>query len=252
VSDNFTLESQQGRKWIGKRLLLKALGWLSDGVIAQSVRATTFYEQFSRHVFFVPHAIDTTLFSSSAGGLTRSDGRTTFLFVGKLISRKRVADLVRAAVEVPGAEVWIVGSGPDEARLARLATDLRAPVTFLGFQDQPQLARLYQQADVLVLPSSIETFGLVVSEAASCGCVPIVSDSCGVVDSLVIHDETGLVFETGRVDQLAERMRAVSDRSFRDRLARNLEMHARDWTARRNSEAFVNSCLAIARATSEL
>jgi glycosyltransferase involved in cell wall biosynthesis len=98
---------------------------------------------------------------------------------------KGVDVLVRAMPRIhreTGARVRIVGDGPEAPRLKALARDLDAPVDFLGRVPQPDLARLYGEARVSVLPSvnTQEAFGIALLESMAAGTPVVASDLPGV------------------------------------------------------------------------
>jgi D-inositol-3-phosphate glycosyltransferase len=131
------------------------------------------------------------------------DGRV-LLFVGRIQRLKGVALAVRclAAIADPTVTLVIVGgpSGPDgEAELARalaLVDDLGVAdrVHFVPPQPHEQLVHFYRAADVCLVPSRTESFGLVALEAAACG-TPVVAASVGGLRSLVDDGETGFLVE---------------------------------------------------------
>jgi glycosyltransferase involved in cell wall biosynthesis len=175
-------------------------------------------------LFFTPHFVDNEFFASGAGRARESGEAATFRaaqqlatdtvvfgFVGKLIDRKRPADFIQgiaAAVRhEPNVAGLIVGSGPLEHDLQRMALELKVPVRFAGFQNQSQLPRCYAALDALVLPSDAsETWGLVVNEALACGRPAIVSETCGCSHDLIDEGQTGYTFPVGDIDALADRM----------------------------------------------
>jgi glycosyltransferase involved in cell wall biosynthesis len=125
---------------------------------------------------------------------------------------KRSADLFEAARRL-GAQglntvVILAGDGAQRGELERQGRDLKVPAVFLGFQNQSQLASVYRAADVLVLPSMSETWGLVVNEALACGTPCVVSDACGCAPDMIKPGINGAVFPVadaaGLADALAE------------------------------------------------
>jgi glycosyltransferase involved in cell wall biosynthesis len=185
-------------------------------------------------LFFTPHFVDNDRFSRSAdqareGGAAAAFRATAgvpkdavvFLFAGKLIARKRAIDFVQAlaGLRASGRLVHgiVVGSGPEEADLRQQAEMLGAPVHFAGFINQTALPVAYAAADCLVLPSSNETWGLVVNEAMACGVPAIVADCVGCATDLVVPGETGFIYPAGDAPQLWDRMTHVVDALERDR-----------------------------------
>jgi len=91
------------------------------------------------------------------------------------------------------------------------------PASFAGFLNQSELPAAYVAADVLVLPSESETWGLAVNEAMACGLPAIVSDSVGCAPDLIEEGKTGFSFPVGNAAALAERLvrlPGIKDSSF--------------------------------------
>ena len=124
--------------------------------------------------------------------------RPTILTVARLYPRKRVTDLLDAAVllrrRIPRVQIRIVGEGPEASRLAaqhaRLA--LGDTVVFLGHVGRDRLALEYSRARCFCLPTVQEGFGLVFAEAMAAG-LPVVACLAAAVPELVIDGETGLL-----------------------------------------------------------
>ena len=89
------------------------------------------------------------------------------------------------------------------------ASTMNVPLHILGFQNQTEMPAAYSAADVLVLPSSSETWGLVANEALACGRPIVVSDSCGCAPDLTGDRTAGRAFLTGNVAALAQAMAEV-------------------------------------------
>lgn len=147
----------------------------------------------------LPGAVDATAVTTSR----RSDpGCLRFLYVGRLTDIKRVHDAIRAFQALPheGWTLRIVGTGPDEEQLKQLASgDSR--ITFEGSRTYLQLGRDFQDADVLVLPSAGEPWGLVVNEALGYALRVIASDQVGAAYDL-LDDSNGEIYPTGNIPAL--------------------------------------------------
>ena len=85
------------------------------------------------------------------------------------------------------------------------------PASFAGFLNQSEIPGAYVAADVLVLPSESETWGLVVNEALACGLPCVVSDACGSAEDLVIPLDPRLCYPVGDVEALARAIQHAAD-----------------------------------------
>lgn len=112
----------------------------------------------------------------------------------------RVFDIVRKTVP---SKLLLVGDGPDRSESERLARELGIyeDVKFLG--KQTLLPEILSSADLMLMPSQSESFGLSALEAMACN-VPVVSSSTGGLPELVVHGETGYIAELGDVQRMAK------------------------------------------------
>ncbi len=147
-------------------------------------------------------------------------GAPIVLYVGRIAAGKGIEHLLAAAREIPGAHVVV--SGPDDrhgvsALLEQARSELPGKIHTLPVADEPP-RNLYPQADVFVLASEGESFGMVAAEAAAAGTPVIVSDRCGIAgffedgEALVVPYEQSAVIEAIR--------RVFSDHRLREQLAR--------------------------------
>ena len=141
-----------------------------------------------------------------------SHGKTKqLIYVGRLAPEKNVDILLRAianATKVAGEALWklrIVGMGPLGQELRQRCSELgiEGSVEFTGYCPQTELPRLYREADLFVLPSTREPWGLVALEAMLCRVPIAVSTQCGCAIDLV-SPETGWVFSPWTAADLTE------------------------------------------------
>jgi glycosyltransferase involved in cell wall biosynthesis len=137
-------------------------------------------------------------------------GPANLLFVanyGPSYRHKGLADAIRSlailAPKFPELTLTICGHG-DDHRYQELARELDVAdrLRFVGWNEGNQLTRLYQQASLVVQPSSIESFGMSLAEALSCG-VPVVSTTAGGISTLIENEHTGLLVPPHNVKALA-------------------------------------------------
>lgn len=128
-----------------------------------------------------------------------------FLFVGRLVPRKRPLELIEAFGRVrgalPHATLTIVGAGEIESEV-REAADRVPGVVYVGRREGDALARVYETSDVLVLPALREVWGVVVNEALSHGLFVVTTDEVGSAHDL-LDEETGLMLPGADLDALA-------------------------------------------------
>ena len=139
-------------------------------------------------------------------------GASIVLYVGRIAAGKGIEMLAEAAREIP--DVHVVVSGPDDRHGVSLDP---ARVHQLPMTDDPPRA-LYPQADVFVLASAGESFGMVAAEAAAAGTPVIVSDRCGVAE--FFDEGEALVVPYERDAVVAAIRRVLSDSALREQLAR--------------------------------
>jgi len=119
---------------------------------------------------------------------------------------KRVEDVVeifaRISAKVP-ARLILVGDGPERPRALDRAEELgiRSRVLFLG--KHASVDELLSCADLFLLPSDTESFGLAALEAMACGS-PVVASRTGGLPEVVEHGESGYLFPPGSVAEMAE------------------------------------------------
>jgi glycosyltransferase involved in cell wall biosynthesis len=136
-------------------------------------------------------------------------GQTRYLFVGRFIERKGLDVLLKAFRGLNRGELWIVGDGPLRGRVEAAAAP-NPRIRLLGHLQGDELANVYLQADVLVVPSVYEAWGLVVHEGLAYGLPVIVTDQVGAGDDLIDPGINGYVVPAGSSKALREAMHAVA------------------------------------------
>lgn len=206
----------------------------------------------------VPNGIDLDHWAPSGAAVAECrtrytpDGGPLLVFAGRLEYEKGVQTVLRALPRLrrrhPGLRLVIAGVGTHEDPLRELATQLRVSkaVSFTGYLEADELAELAAAADVAVVPSIYEPFGLVALEAAAAGTPLVVSDTGGLRE-FVEHGITGLRFTADDVSGLAN---AVSSLLRDEVLARRIARQARSvlaenysWTtiADRTAEVYLRA-----------
>jgi lipopolysaccharide/colanic/teichoic acid biosynthesis glycosyltransferase/glycosyltransferase involved in cell wall biosynthesis len=162
-------------------------------------------DYYGRDALVIAPPIDTNRFERAAADLARPNAGAPFLMVSALVPNKRV-DLALRAFQGRSERLWVVGEGPERARLERLATP---NVTLLSRVDEAELATLYANCGAL-LHTGIEDFGMVMVEALAAG-KPVLACAEGGALDIVEDGKNGLLIEAPTV----EAVRAALDRFAR-------------------------------------
>ena len=179
-------------------------------------------------IFTAPNAVDNALFAQAATDARKNAARNRkeaglperyILFVGRLVREKGVFDLLAAYARLELSirrQVGLVFVGDGDARAAleeQAATISSGSVKFPGFAQREQLGAYYGLADLLVLPTYSDPWGLVVNEAMACGLPVIVSRVAGCAADLVKEFWNGALIAPGDVSGLASVLyRLLADR----------------------------------------
>lgn len=176
----------------------------ADWVLANSERSARSLIEGgvpAERVVTLPLGVDVDRFTPGPGMPRSEDAPPRLLFVGAMIPAKGVDHLLEVLGDpgLAGATLRLCGHGGDPALVARARAT--AGVEVLGAVDRERLAQEYRDADLLVLPSLNDAFGLVAVEALACGTPVVVTTACGVAP--LIPDTVGRVVPPGNVTALA-------------------------------------------------
>ena len=195
--------------------------WLvrdSDSLItcsaSMSDEITTLFGPELADISVIPNGIDTDGWPFAPR--RPHPGPAELLYFGRLEYEKGVHDAIAALPKVrrthPGTTLTIAGDGTQMDFLTEQARKHKVvkATNFVGRVDHQELLRLLHQADVAVLPSHYEPFGIVALEAAAAG-TPLVTSTAGGLGEAVIDGVTGMSYPPGDVPALAAAIRAVLD-----------------------------------------
>lgn len=221
-SESTDRDRRTGRHEPVKRAWLRAL----DGFVVPGAAARAYLESLgvpAERISVAPNAVDPAIFGRAER--TRTDGPRRVFAVARLSPEKGLDVLLEATAGLP-VDVVVAGAGPEEARLRQQAG---ANVTFLGNVERDDLPALYADADIAVVPSRSDTWGMALNEAALAG-LPLVSTTApGAADELIEEGVNG--FRVPPDDPAAMReaiVHLVEDEAFRRAAgARSREIAAR-------------------------
>jgi len=246
-------EIDSGARMEAEGRLLRQADRIVAATQAELAQFQWLYHADTRRVAVIPPGVDTGHFYPIPEDEAREFAgvpadKRMLLFVGRVEPLKGIDSLLqaiailRAQDPALGAALCLaaIGGEPDDdradetaemARLQELRRDLHIEdvVTFLGRKAQDTLPYYYSAAEVVVVPSHYESFGLVALEAMACG-TPVVASETGGLAFLVRDGETGFHVPTGDPEALAERLRLLlHDDLLRERLGRQAAEYAKHY-----------------------
>ena len=246
------------RKW-GKYPLYCSFIPRLDGCLAAGSWSRDYFEKYGAsddHIFKIPHSVDNRRFEQEMIRLRpqREQLRqqwgipgdaTVFLFAGKFIPVKRPFDFVSAvskcAASRPAVVGLMAGDGPLREQCEEQARSAGAPVRFTGFLNQSRIAEAYAAADVIVVPSETETWGLVVNEAMASGLPCIVSDAVGCGPDVIDPGVTGDIHPMGDVDALSALMVQYADSGRLTAMGRNAKRKIESYSVEAAADTLLNA-----------
>ena len=232
-----------------------------DAYLAVGKRSEQYFKYYGakkEKIFFTPHCVDNDYFESNVEKYQNSSSELknkynipkdsiVFLFVGKLISKKRPQDFLKAIKIASNSNSriigLIVGDGQLRKELELMIKNENINALLTGFINQSQLPEVYSISNFIILPSDGgETWGLVVNEAMACGIPAIVSDQVGCSEDLIKADITGRIFSCGDVNELKNIIiRYSHDNDLTASMKKNVKEHIMNFTISNATEGIVKA-----------
>lgn len=192
----------------------------SDGVtaVSDSLRTETYdYFDIEKDIEVIPNFINLEKFKRQRKEHFRmaiaSSNEKLLVHTSNFRAVKRVEDVIRIFAKVRQhipSKLLLVGDGPDRPRIEKLCRELQIcqDVRFLGKLDAVE--EVLSIADLFLMPSEKESFGLAALEAMACE-VPVISTNAGGIPELNIDGETGFTSPVGAVDEMVEKALYILD-----------------------------------------
>jgi glycosyltransferase involved in cell wall biosynthesis len=259
-SDASEIEPRNRQKWktLLKSLVIPRIYQLADIVMVVSTLGKQMVQNLGipeRQIALTPFTVDNNRWLSDASQVDICTVRqqwnipetaNVLLFCAKLQDWKRPQDVLKAFAKanVEDSYLVFVGEGPLKSALIAEVESLGLidRVKFLGFVNQSQLASIYRSANLFILASDYEPFGLVVNEAMLCGCPVIVSDRVGSRADLVKKGETGFIYPCGNIAALTTILQNVlGDREQLQTMGIAATKLMESWSPYQYTEAIVNA-----------
>ncbi len=214
---NVKCENAVMRRWIG---------WAADRCAAiVTVSEALAIKLKAMHiasgkVHVLPNGVDLQRFRPTPDRSLRSDGPSSdlvLLSVGHLLEAKGHHIAIEALQEIPGATLLIVGEGPEEDALRKLATrlGLATRVRFLGYVPHDKMAAVYSSADFTILASAHEGMPNVMLESLACG-TRVIATAVGGVGEVITDETAGSTMQSRSATAVVNCVRSLT-RSSHDR-----------------------------------
>ncbi len=238
----------------GEKRILSLADQIVVATLAEQAQLEFLYRAETRKLRVIPPGVDLSRFypipkdeAKAVIGVPPED--QLILYVGRIEPLKGVDTLLRALAQMQTASngeccphyLVIIGGDPEAtqesmtgemSRLQQLTAELgiKDLVLFLGKRNQDSLPYYYSAADVVVVPSHYESFGMVALEAMACG-TPVVASQVGGLAFLVKDGVTGFVIPDDEPNLLAERLiEIIQNKELQARLGKQGELAARDYS----------------------
>ncbi|MBE3128358.1 MAG: glycosyltransferase family 4 protein [Actinobacteria bacterium] len=169
-----------------------------------------------------------------------------FLYVGQLIKRKGVIQILSAFDILKDDEIGllIIGDGPEEKNLMKFCKENTIKnVFFEGYCQQSELPKYYALADVFILSSFLEVWGLVVNEALASGLYVLCSKYAGVAYDLIKEGWNGEIFDSNNIDEFVKSIKQTKKKidSIRNRREIISQHACREFGIEDSAQAFLEA-----------
>ena len=198
-------------------------------------------------IFNIPYHCDLAPFAAEPRP-PRAPGIVTFFFCGQMIARKGVDQLLAAFMALPeNARLLLVGREAElPPLLAALDPSVRERVNYAGFHAPEALPKFFALADVFVLPSRYDGWGVVVNQALGAGLPILASDQVGAGHDLVRAGENGVTFSAGDAKALAAAMlRYAANPALALTHGEASRRASADWTPARGAERWARALQSV-------
>jgi glycosyltransferase involved in cell wall biosynthesis len=232
----------------------------AGAVVVPGTRSRDFHIKLGaarEKVFIAPNAVDNEAFMLQSQRLKKQKAKLkqrlninearVIIYVGRLVRDKGLNYLVEAYRRLRGLHddicLVLAGDGPLREELEETcARDGTRGVYFAGNQSQSELVSYYAAADLFVLPTLRDVWGLTVNEAMACGLPVITTRASGCAPDLVIPGENGFIVEAADAGQLSLAMeKVVLDKALAARMGRRSLQIIRDFTIDRRVAGYLTA-----------
>lgn len=206
-------------------------------------------------IYLAPNAVDNDYFSRAC--LKYRETKEMFkqnkgypqkiiLYVGRIIEQKGISDLLKAFQILSALQsdlgLVFVGNGQQARYRNFCKTNRIKNIFFEGFVHQEDLPSYYAIADVFVLPTHSDPWGLVLNEAMASSLPVISSDAAGAAVDLIINEENGYIFKRGNIQQLTSCLKGIlNDEQKKARMGQNALNIIKNYSPLRCAQGFLKA-----------
>lgn len=243
-----TIQSEQSKKNPFNRFIKKIIIKKSNAYLAYGSYAKDFlikYGAKDKNIFICSNAVDNEIFFKCTKRYKKKIGQIKkqlevgqnkiILYIGQLIKRKGIFNLLKAfklvKKEIQNVSLLIIGSGPIETKLKQYCRENKlADVLFMGFKQKDELIKHYAIADIFVLPSSNEVWGLVINEAMACGLPIITTNQVGASGDIVKNGVNGYIIEPKDSEMLSKKiLKILKNDNLKKQMGKRSRQIIEDW-----------------------
>ena len=258
--ESHLINYRPGLKMIFKSVVLLPLFKAISAFLPIGTLNTAYYKHYGvsgKKMFLTPYCVDNTLFSKWYQALHGKREQikkklgiqanlSVVLYASKMMPRKRAIDILKAYETIHdkvSAAVVFVGDGKERPALEVYAKQHNLKnVYFAGFKNQTELPEYFAVADVFVLPSTDEPWGLIINEVMNFGLPIITTDQVGAGPDLVKHGENGFIYPVGDVEKLSNcLLKLLNDSGLRNTMGNRSLTMINKWSYTEDVEGILSA-----------
>ena len=192
-----------------------------DAYYTYGTKASEYIESFGvdkKCIVTGINTVETEYYKNNTPNKSNEDEVISFLYVGQLLERKGLKTTIEAFSKIKKNN-WvlnIVGTGSEEEQLKQLVEklDLTNKINFLGYKQKDEVIKYYSKADVFLMPSYLEVWGLVLNEALASGLFCLASKYAGSTFDLIKEGENGLIIDPLDINDMVLKIDKTLEMSF--------------------------------------
>jgi len=225
----------------------------ADSYITYGTRATKYLQRLGaerENIYQGCNTINMDRFRKRVNTIEKSsEGKLKYLFVGQLIERKGVVELLKSwPKNINKTKLTILGKGPKQNILKKIKYEKNmSNVNIEGYVERSSIHRYYAQSDVLILPSKKEVWGLVVNEALAAGLYVLCSFRAGAYPDLIKDTMFGIGIDPTSIKDMKNKIKQCFHKKsyIRNNKDRRSIIACRKYSINKHTEAFVNSFTSV-------